>query len=97
MLRAILIERGLAKEAEALLPLHLFLEYGAANETLICLMAIGLSRTSALLFKSSLSLRDDLNTSECQGYVERVNLERTSLPAICRAQINRLRRTKVGN
>jgi hypothetical protein len=95
VLRAILLERGLTSEADKLLPIHLFLEYGAANQTLINLMATGLSRTSALLFKSSLRLRDDLSSSECQGYVDRVNIERTELPALCKAEIKRLRRTKV--
>lgn len=95
VLRAVLIERGLTGEAEKLLPIHLFLEYGAANETLINLMAAGLSRTSALLFKSSLKLRDDLKPSECQGFLDRVNIDRIELPAICRAEIKRLRRTKV--
>jgi hypothetical protein len=94
VLRAILLERGLTREAEGLLPIHLFLEYGAASQTLISLMAIGLSRTSALLFKSSLSLHDELSTSECQGHVNNVNLDRSDLPAICRAEIRKLRRTR---
>jgi DEAD/DEAH box helicase len=94
VLRSILLERGLEKEAESLLPLHLFLEYGAANQTLIALMSVGLSRTSALLFKSYLSLRDDLNPSQCQGFLERVNISRSNLPEICKSEINRLRRSK---
>jgi hypothetical protein len=97
VLRAILIERGLVTEAESLLPLHLFLEYGAANQTLINLMSIGMSRTSALFFKSFLSLRDNLSTIECQGYVDRVNVVRTSLPGICKSEIKRLRRTKIAD
>jgi hypothetical protein len=95
VLHAILIEQGLVDEAEGLLPIHLFLEYGAATKTLINLMAIGLSRTSALLFNSSLSLQDGLSPSECQGYLDRVNIERTNLPAICKAEIRRLRRAKL--
>jgi hypothetical protein len=95
VLRAVLVERGMTSEAEKLLPIHLFLEYGAANQTLINLMATGLSRTSALLFKSAHKLRDDLTPSECQGYLDRVNIDRTELPAICKAEIRRLRRTKV--
>ncbi|HEV2223493.1 MAG TPA: DEAD/DEAH box helicase [Candidatus Acidoferrales bacterium] len=95
VLHAVLSERGLVKEAEALLPIYLFLEYGAANQTLINLMAIGLSRTSALLFKSFLTLRDDLSASDCQGHVNRVNVERSNLPALCKAEINRLRRTRL--
>jgi len=93
VLEAVLIERGESDEAEKLLPIHLFLEYGAANQTLIGLMATGLSRTSALLFKSAFRLRDDLTLSECQGYLDRVNVERTELPALCKAEIRRLRRT----
>jgi hypothetical protein len=94
VLRSILLERGLEKEAESLLPLHLFLEYGAANQTLIALMSVGLSRTSALLFKSYLSLRDNLNPSQCQGYLESVNIARSNLPELCKSEINRLRRSK---
>jgi hypothetical protein len=93
VLRAVLIERNRNEDAEKLLPIHLFLEYGAANQTLINLMAIGLSRTSALLFKSSLRLRDDLSTADCQGYLDRLSLARTELPALCKAEISRLRRT----
>lgn len=94
VLRAVLIERGLTNEAETIPPLHLFLEYGASSKSLINLMAIGMSRTSALLFKSALSLRDDLSSAECQGYVNRVNLERTTLPALCQSEIKRLRRIR---
>jgi hypothetical protein len=89
----VLVDRRLVDEAEKLLPIHLFLEYGAASKTLINLMATGLSRTSALLFNAALRLRDDLTTSECQGYLDRVNIDRTELPALCKAEIKRLRRT----
>src|SRR5581483_6590372 len=40
VLRAVLVERNRNEDAEKLLPIHLFLEYGAANQTLINLMAI---------------------------------------------------------
>jgi replicative superfamily II helicase len=94
VLRAVLVEAGMVKESQSLLPIHLFLEYGAANQTLISLMALGLSRTSALLFKFYLSLRDELKISECQTYLNSVNLDRVDLPALCKAEIGRLRRTK---
>jgi hypothetical protein len=93
VLRAVLIEKGLTTQADKLLPIHLFLEYGAANQTLINLMGTGLSRTSALLFKSAFGLRDDLTTADCQGYLDRLNIDRVELPAICKAEIRRLRRT----
>jgi hypothetical protein len=94
VLKAVLGERGMAKEADGLLPIHLFLEYGAASQTLINLMAIGLSRTSAILFKSFLSLRDELDSARCQEYVESINIERSNLPAICKTEIARLKRKR---
>jgi len=93
VLRAVLLQRGMVDQAEALLPIHLFLEYGAANQTLINLMSIGLSRTSALLLKKSFGLRDNLTSSECQGYLDRITIERIEMPAICRAEVLRLRRS----
>jgi DEAD/DEAH box helicase len=95
VLRAVMVQRGLVPESEKLLPIHLFLEYGAANETLINLMATGLSRTSALLFKFALRLRDDLTMSDCQGYLDRMNIDRTEMPALCKAEIRLLRRNRV--
>jgi replicative superfamily II helicase len=94
VLRSVLLERDMKSEADALLPIHLFLEYGAASQTLISLMSIGLSRTSALLFKSYLSMSNELSSSECQGYIDRVTLDRSSLPALCQAEIRKLRRGK---
>lgn len=95
VLRAVLLERGLKDRAEKLLPIHLFLEYGAATVTLINLMATGLSRTSALLFASAFRLRENLTTAECQGYLDRVNLDLADIPAICKSEIRRLRRSSV--
>jgi replicative superfamily II helicase len=91
---AVLIERGMVEESQSLLPIHLFLEYGAANQTLISLMALGLSRTSALLFKSFLSLRDELSVSECQSYLNAVNIDRIELPALCKAEVSKIRRMR---
>jgi hypothetical protein len=92
VLRAVLIERNQRDAAEKLLPIHLFLEYGAANPTLINLMSIGLSRTSALLFKSAYGLRDDLDVPRCQAEIDRINLEHSDIPALCRAEVARIRR-----
>jgi hypothetical protein len=51
----ILIEKGHAQRAETLLPLHMFLEFGASERVLINLMSLGLSRTSAILLKNGFS------------------------------------------
>src|SRR5437667_5450925 len=45
VLARILIEKGHVQRAETLLPLHMFLEFGASERVLINLMSLGLSRT----------------------------------------------------
>jgi len=92
VLRALLEERGQQHLLARIPSIHLFLEYGAANQTLINLMALGLSRTSAILLKSHLSLRDDLDAAACQQRLDRASQLTTELPALCRAEITRLKR-----
>jgi RAD3-like DEAD/DEAH box helicase len=92
VLRAVLAEKGLSDLQSKIPSIHLFLEYGAANITLINLMSLGLSRTSALLLKSYYGLGDQLTTQECQNRLDRVDLLASTLPALCRAEIAKLRR-----
>ena len=92
VLKAIFLERELPDAAAKILPLHLFLEYGASNQTIINLISLGLSRTSALLLRPRLAR--DLDVEACQKFIDRVNLEHTDLPAVCKAEITRLRRVK---
>ena len=92
VLKAVLVERNQPEDAEKVLPLHLFLEYGASSETLINLISLGLSRTSALLLRPRIAR--DLDVEACQKFIDRINLEYTDLPAVCKAEISRLRRVK---
>jgi hypothetical protein len=54
------VAKGKPKRAEKLLPLHTFLEFGASDRALINLMCLGLSRTSAILLKNTVSLHSDM-------------------------------------
>jgi DEAD/DEAH box helicase len=92
VLRAVLVERGLADLQQRIPPVHLYLEYGAASVTLINLMALGLSRTSAVLLRSHYALGNDLSTRECQMQIDRIDLRSSTLPGLCKAEIARLRR-----
>ena len=91
VLSAILEERGFHDEASKLLPLHIFLEFGASDRVLISLMSLGLSRTSALLLRNSVSLSPEMTTQDCQDYLNAINLERIVLPTICKQEISRIR------
>lgn len=91
VLAQILIEKGHAQRAEMLLPIHMFLEFGASERVLINLMSLGLSRTSAILLKRTVSLDPNMTLKECKKYLDAVNLSRIAIPAICRAEIARMR------
>lgn len=91
VLSAVMREMGFPDDAESLVPLHLFLEFGASSKTLINFMSLGLSRTSAILLQNFAKFRDDLEIPMCRTYIERINLDRTPLPAICKSEISRVR------
>ena len=91
VLEAVLSTKKLLSEDEKLVPLHLFLEFGASSETLISLMSIGLSRTSAILLASAARLRSTLTVEECRNFLNRTNLDYAKLLAICIAEIRRIR------
>lgn len=91
VLSAVLKEKGETEMADKLLPLHMFLEFGASDRALINLMSLGLSRTSAILLKRTVSLSSDMTLHECKRYLQAVNLTRIAIPAICKAEISRMR------
>jgi hypothetical protein len=92
VLHAVLGQKGLADLQQKIPPIHPFLEYGAASVTLINLMGLGLSRTSALLLRTSYGLGDNLTTAECQAQINRIDLASSRLPGLCKAELSRLRR-----
>jgi superfamily II DNA/RNA helicase len=73
-------------------PLHLYIEYGSAQKTLIELMALGVSRTTAILLKRALHLGTSLSRDDCQEIINRVNLEELIIPQICKLELSKLRR-----
>jgi len=92
VLRAVLIEQHQQNEADRLQPIHLFLEYGASSVTMINLIALGLSRTSAILLTQVRRMKDNLSMEACQNVIEGIDIRSSQLPAICTAEITRLRR-----
>lgn len=92
VLGAVLTQRGLARMAEQLVPLHLYIEYGAARQTLVSLMSMGLSRTTAILFKNLRNLPDDLDRARCQRHIDLVDVASLQLPEVCLDEIRRIRR-----
>jgi hypothetical protein len=93
VLRAVLEQRGEPKLAQGITPLHLMIEYGAYDQTLINLMALGMSRTSAILMKATLHLPSNMSRAECQARINTTDLKRVDLPLVCKDEVMRIRRT----
>lgn len=66
----------------------LFLEFGASSTTMISLMGIGLSRTTAHLL-SSLSLNKEMGSFEALEWLRTLPLEIIDLPLICVREIRK--------
>jgi len=92
VLRAVL-DAGQEKNlVESIAPLHLLIEYGAFDETLINLMALGLSRTSATLLKWALRLPEAMSRIQCQARLNSIDVRQIALPSVCKDEITRIRR-----
>ncbi|HKV95498.1 MAG TPA: DEAD/DEAH box helicase [Candidatus Angelobacter sp.] len=97
VLRSILEARGDKKAIEEMVALHLLIEYGAWDKTLISLMSLGVSRTSAILLKSVLDLPDEMSRHQCQTYINELDLGSIKLPRVCKDEVRRLKRISKNN
>lgn len=93
VLRSVLEDRGEKKLIELITPLHLLIEYGAYDQTLINMMALGMSRTSAILVKAAMHLPSNMTRPECQQRINGMDLRRVELPMVCQDELARIRRT----
>ena len=87
VLAVVLRERGFADVAEGLVPMHLFLECGAADPVVVSLISIGLSRTSALLIKKRLNLPSNATPEDCVQLLINLNWTVLALPEFCRREV----------
>ncbi|MFT3991743.1 MAG: DEAD/DEAH box helicase [Luteolibacter sp.] len=90
VLQAFLISRNEINLLAQISPLHSYLEYGAAKSTLINLMALGISRTSALEISAALELGADKSRRECYQIIRSRKLSDLNMSAICRRELGLL-------
>jgi len=93
VLSVVLHRAGQSELAIGLKPLHLFLECGASNRTVLSLIALGLSRTTALLLKGKLRFPDDFTPEDCLAKLAVTDLAALRLPKICLKEIQEILRT----
>lgn len=87
-------QQNLAGLAESLIPLHLYIEYGAAVETLVSLRSLGLSRTTAILLKNMRYMPNNGSRSRCQAEINQMDAKSVPLAEVCREEIRKVQRVQ---
>jgi hypothetical protein len=90
VLAFVLRERGLISEAEAIEPLHVYLECGASDRVALSLIALGLSRNTALAARDQIRFPDDATPEDCLAILAVTNLRLIGMPRLCSREIEEL-------
>ncbi len=90
ILRFVASERGFIEEFERIEPYHIYLEFGSCDRHALNLMALGISRFTALRLKGKFDLSDDVEAEAYLEILSRMKLETTGMPQICIKEIRDL-------
>jgi hypothetical protein len=90
VLRLVLLERGDAATAESMEPFYVYLECGASDRIALSLIALGLSRTTALNLRKEVEFPADATPEECAARLANMNLNKLPIPALCLREVNEL-------
>jgi hypothetical protein len=88
----VITEKGKPEVLASMSPLHLYIEYGASDDTLIHLMALGVSRATALIFVKVAGISLKLTREEVERVFFATDLIEVDMPALCINEIVALRR-----
>ena len=83
LLKQALSDRGLSDNNAKIAPYHTFLEFGSCNKDELSLMALGISRFSALKLCSKVSWANAIELEDYILILNNINLDSLGLPAIC--------------
>ncbi|WP_252738320.1 DEAD/DEAH box helicase [Saccharophagus degradans] len=87
ILKHVLSERGITDLIEEIEPYHIYLEFGSSNRHALNLMALGISRFTALYLEGKFDFDQDV---QAEAYLEKLkgmNLNSISMPSLCLKEI----------
>lgn len=90
VLDLVLRERGETTHADSLEPFHVYLECGSSDRVALNLMALGLSRSTALALQGKVRFPRDATPEDCLGILAVSDFASHSIPALCMREINEL-------
>lgn len=90
VLDLVLRERGDVATADALEPFHVYLECGASDRIALNLIALGLSRGTALALRDKIQFPDEASPEECLAKLSTIDLVTLAIPALCIREVKDL-------
>ncbi len=90
ILDLVLRERGETASADALEPFHVYLECGASDRIALNLIALSLSRATALALRDKIQFPEDATPEECLARVAVIDFATLDIPALCVREVKDL-------
>jgi len=87
ILSLVLVEKGHLELSENIEPYHVYLECGATNRVALNLIALGLSRVTALAMCEKFSIPEDATPEDLLGELSRMDLGSLAIPDLCILEI----------
>ena len=90
ILALVLRERGRIEEANSIEPFHVYLECGASDRVALNLIALGLSRVTALAIYNKVTFPDEASPEECLDKLAKLKIEDLNIHPLCKREVRNL-------
>jgi hypothetical protein len=90
LLKLVLIEKNHKEESEKVAPYHIYLEFGSCDQIALSLMALGLSRFTAIKLKDALNWEQGKEPEDYLAILAKAKFSSLSLPILCKNEIQDL-------
>jgi superfamily II DNA/RNA helicase len=87
ILKHVALEHGIEDEVRNIEPYHIYLEFGSSNRHALNLMALGISRFTALHLENRFDLPNDVEAEAYLDKMKTMNIDAINMPTLCRQEI----------
>jgi superfamily II DNA/RNA helicase len=88
LLKFSLSSAGLEQKSLTVAPYHVYLEFGSSDSTTLGLMALGLSRFTAIKLATAVNWGDAKEPEELLARLMNIRINSLGLPKVCQAELN---------
>lgn len=87
ILNYIATQNGVEEEFESIEPYHIYLEFGSCSRHALNLMALGISRFTALYMESKFDFEQDVEAEEYLRHMSTMDIADFNMPTLCKKEI----------